>query len=141
MKFKYGRELSGLEDCPPTYYENRDFIAYRFVFSDLAHINNFLPALKITPQRINAPSFVSDTARCLGFALSLFDTVENARHRYHQISLFNRNFSKVVGTHIARGQIAAADGLASPPDGHGHISLHEAENVDLAIKFRIVEEI
>ena len=141
MRFKYARELSDLEDCPPAYYERRDFTAHRFVFADLSHANNFLPALKISPRRIHSPPFVSDTARCLGYALSLFDTLENAHRRYRQISRFNRNFYKVVGTHIARAQIESADGLASPPDGHGHISLHEAENVDLGAKFRIVEEL
>jgi len=107
----------------------------------LAHVNNFLPALKIRPRRIHSPQFASDTARCLGYALSLFDTLDNARRRFQQISQFNRNFYKVVGTHIARAQIEAADGVASRPDGHGHISLHEAENANLGAKFRIVEEI
>lgn len=139
MRLKYAWELSGLEDCPPAYYESRDFTAHRFVFSDLRHANNFLPALKINPRRINSPAFVSDTARCMGYALSLFDMVENARRRYHQISRFNRNFHKLVGTHIARGVIETKDGVASPPDGHGHISLHEAEDVELGSKFRIVE--
>lgn len=141
MKFKYGRELSALEECPPSYYESRAFTAYRFVFPDLGHANNFLPALKINPRWLNSPSFVSETARCMGYALSLFDTAENARRRYQQISRFNRNFYKIVGTHIARGEIAERDGVASPSDGHGHVSLHEAENVELASKFRIVEEI
>lgn len=140
MRFKYGRELSDLEDCPPAYYESRNFTAYRFVFSELTHPNNFLPALRINPRRINSPSFESDSSRCLGYALSLFDTLENAQRRYRQISRFNRNFYKIAGTHIAGGLIEAADGLASPPDSHGHISLHEAENVDLVAKFRVIEE-
>ncbi|HRJ42001.1 MAG: hypothetical protein KJZ86_18005 [Caldilineaceae bacterium] len=133
--------MPDLEDCPPAYYESRDFIAYRFVFANLDHTNNFLPALKISPRRVNSPSFASDTARCLGYAFSLFDTLENARQRYRQISRFNRNFHKILGTHIARGQIESSEGLASPPDRHGHISLHEAESVDLVAKFRVVEEI
>lgn len=77
----------------------------------------------------------------MGYALSLFDTAENARQRYRQISRFNRNFHKIVGTHIASGEIEKKDGVASPPDGHGHISLHEAEDVELVWKFQIVEEI
>ena len=69
MRFKYARELSELEDCSPTYYESRGFTAYRFVFADISHPNNFLPALKINPRRINSPPFVSDTTRCLGWAM------------------------------------------------------------------------
>jgi hypothetical protein len=86
MRFKYQRMIESLANCPPVHYESREFIAYRFVFEDLTHQNNFLPVLEIKPKRINAQEFVTEQAKCLGYALSLFDSLEHAQRRYQQIS-------------------------------------------------------
>jgi hypothetical protein len=141
MRFKYQRMIDSLENCPPAHYESREFTAYRFVFEDLTHQNNFLPVLEIKPKRINAQEFVTEQAKCLGYALSLFDSLEHAQRRHQQISRYNKNFYKKVGTHVAEGEIASTDGVASPVDENGHISLHEFEGVNLQPKFRVVVEV
>jgi hypothetical protein len=140
MQYKYAHFINELTACPPPHYENREFTAYRFVFADINHTNNFLPVLAIKPSRAISTEFTQDDTKCLGYALSLFDTFENAGRRYRQISRYNRNFSKMVGTHIAKGEIATTDGLASSPDDTGHISLHEYQHTDLKMKFRIIGE-
>lgn len=115
-------------------------MAHRFVFENLIHPNNFLPVLIVNPPRMLTPQFAEEGAKCLGYALSLFDTLAHAHRRYRQISQYNKNFYKTVGTHIASGQIELTDGVASPVDEHGHITLHEFEEADLASKFQIVAE-
>jgi hypothetical protein len=141
MQFKYGRKIEGFANCPPTHYESRAFAACRFVFAEMSHPNNFLPVLAIKPKRINAPDFVTEQAKCLGYALSLFDTLEDAQRRYQQLSRYNKNFYKTVGTHIASGEIERTDGVASPVDDNGHISLHEFAGADLPAKFRVIAEV
>lgn len=141
MQLKYGQYINELGNCPPAYYEGRTFVAYRFVFENLQHRNNFLPVLAVNPKRISSPEFAANQAKCLGYALSLFDSVANAERRYQQISRYNKNFYKTVGTHIAGGQIVKADGLASPVDDNGHISLHESEQAALSAKFRVLGEV
>jgi hypothetical protein len=97
MRFKYEHSIQHLENCPPSHYERREFVAYRFVFEDLHHKNNFLPVLMIKPKRINAPEFAS-------------------------------------------GQIEKTDGVASPIDDNGHISLHEFDHTDLQSKWHVIAE-
>ena len=77
----------------------------------------------------------------MGYALSLFDSLDNARKRYNQIRRYNKNFHKFVGTHIASGHIESADGVSSITDEKGHITLHPSADVDLVHKFEIVEEV
>lgn len=141
IHFKYEHAIDDRENCPPAYYESREFTAYRFVFEEINDKNNFLPVLEIKPKRINSPEFATEQAKCLGYALSLFDSVENARRRYRQISRYNKNFYKTVGTHIAGGRIEKQDGVASPVDDNGHVSLHEFEHADLSSKFRVISEV
>lgn len=112
MPFKYGHNIEGFENCPPGHYESREFTAYRFVFGEITHRGNFLPVLEIKPKRINAPEFMADQTKCLGYALSLFDSLEHAQRRYQQISRYNKNFYKTVGTHVAEGEIESTDGAA-----------------------------
>jgi hypothetical protein len=100
-----------------------------------------LPVLEIKPKRINSPEFATTQAKCLGYALSLFDSIEHAQRRYQQITRYNKNFYKTAGTHIASGQIEKSDGMASLVDSNGHISLHEFENTELRSKFRVIIEV
>lgn len=139
MKFKYQEYIAQLSiQCPPSDYEPKEMQAFRFVFEanqELAK-NNFLPILMINPRRKLSPD--TPAARCQGYALSLFDTKQNAEKRYSQLREINRNITKTLGTHLAEGFIDKTDGLVSQIDSKGHLSLHEFENADLATKFQIV---
>ena len=138
MTFKYQEYIDNLSiQCPPSEYLPKELQAFRFVFdaSDQHSKNNFLPVLIIKPSRqLNH----TPAARCQGYALSLFDTKENAEKRYSQLIKKRSTLPKSLGTHLAKGFIDSTDGLASEVDENGHFSLHEFANVDLSQNFNIV---
>jgi len=139
MNFKYKKQIEQLStQCPPSNYKSKDISAFRFVFeaeNDKAK-NNFLPVLIIKPKRQLKPD--NDTVKCQGYALSLFDSQENAEKRYYKLRKRNKNISKTLGDCLATGTIDKTDGVASEVDNNGHFSLHEFENTDLAAKFNII---
>ena len=137
MRFKYQVYLSELPNCPPSDYERKNIQAFRFVFADLSLENNFLPVLLQNPKR----SFSDDEATCQAYGLSLFDTLENARKRYFTLKKSFRKIDKVIGTHIAEGSIEEDDGVVSKINSYGHFCLHEFEQTDLWVKFRLVMKI
>lgn len=134
MRFKYDAHLSAIPDCPPSHYECKDIQAFRFVFKDLNHKNNFLPVSLMNPKR----KFPDDASKCQGYGLSFFDTLENARRRYLAIKKNFRNIGKIIGTHIAEGFIEVNDGVVSEVNSSGHFCLHEFEHTDLSRKFHLV---
>lgn len=139
MTFKYQEYIDNLSiQCPPSEYLPKELQAFRFVFdaSDQLSKNNFLPVLIIKPSRQLNPD--TSAAKCQGYALSLFDTKENAEKRYSQLITKRPKLRKSLGTHLAKGFIASTDGLASKVDENGHFSLHEFANIDLSRNFNIV---
>jgi hypothetical protein len=139
--FKYQNYINQLsEPCPPSNYQPKAMTAYRFVFEETSSKskNNFLPILMIQPKRqLN----FNDTQKCQGYALSLFDTQENAEKRYLKLKKQIKNISKTLGTHLAEGQITQQDGVVSKTDNNGHFSLHEFNNTDLSSKFSIISSL
>jgi len=145
MHFKYKAFINPIPNCPPEDSQSQEITAFRFVFEDLNHQNNFIPVLLINPPRINTPTFKKDANKCAGYALSFFDTLENAKKRYFELKYKRglKNIHKILGTHIAQGVIRENDGVISKVDKHGHFNLHEFEEVDLKSQFSccaIVEE-
>jgi hypothetical protein len=142
VTFKYQEYMENLAvQCPPLDYQPGEIQAYRFVFeaSNKRASNNFLPALIIKPERQLNPD--TPAIRCQGYALSLFDTQENAIGRYQQLTQKRKALRKILGTHLARGLISTSDGVASQPDDSGHFSLHEYTDTHLAEKFKIVSSL
>ena len=139
MNFKYSEYIESLKaECPPSSYIPQERTAYRFVFQSGHPKANtsFLPVLLINPQRRLKPD--TPNTRCMGYALSLFDTQENAQKRYRSLKKKNKNIGKVMGDQVARGIINKNDGLASEVDKNGHFSLHESQEANLEKKFQIV---
>jgi hypothetical protein len=73
---------------------------------------------------------------CLGYGLSLFDSVENAIKRYR--NLYDRKrprekekFKEEKGTDVVQLRLTKEDGLADKSSANGHFTLHEYERVDL----------
>lgn len=141
MRFKYYLYINQLPDCPPCRYEPQNRQAFRFVFEDFDHSNNFLPVLLINPKRINSPSFRDNNARCSGYALSFFNTLENAVRRYRGLQRSIPNIHKSIGTHIAKGVITKKDGVISEISNNGHFDLHEFEHTNLRMRFSIVAKV
>jgi len=141
MRFKYRKEIASIPDCPPDHYENRILIVYRFVFEDISDERNFSPVLILKPKRIHARMFRRDEAKCQGYGLSLFNTLENAQRKYLKLIKNRPKLAKKLGTHIAQGLIEESDGVVSPINREGHLTLHESEQADLKRKFRLVMEV
>ncbi len=80
MPFKYAEQIKELQltNCPPAFWRSVDCEAFRYVFEDIDHPQNFIPPLALRPKRINSPSFQSNYAKCCGFALSFFNTLQNS---------------------------------------------------------------
>jgi hypothetical protein len=141
MRFKYSEFIHKIPHCPPSDSQSQAITAFRFCFEDWQHKNNFLPVLLINPQRINTVKFKKDSDKCAGYALSFFNTLENAKKRYFELKYKRglKNIEKILGTHIAQGLISENDGVVSKIDRHGHFNLHEFENVDLKNQFSLID--
>jgi hypothetical protein len=136
MPFKYQNFISLIANCPPADYYPTQIKAYRFVFSDPNHPDNFLPVLMMNPKR----NFPDPNGQCLGYALSLFDSLENAQKRYGDMVKGRPALRKKLGSHIAAGIITPNDGLVSEVNSSGHFSLHQFAETDLKHKFQIISE-
>jgi len=91
----------------------------------------------INPKR----NFPDPSGQCLGYALSLFDSLENAQNRYRDMVKGRPTLRKKLGSHIAEGVIEETDGIISEVNSAGHFSLHEFEGTNLQQKFEIVLEV
>lgn len=143
--FKYQKYLSSYENCPPTEYQEISMNAFRWIFEDINHENNFKPVLLIKPERINDKMFDSPEKKCEGYGLSLYDSLSNAKNAYDRIHKRNKNFSKMVGTYVAQIALVQTDGVASEfstrKNNKGHFNFHEYENTDLSKNIITVENL
>lgn len=137
-KLKYLGCVSQISNCPPKTCLSVDGDFFRFVHEDLEHQNNFIPVRKINPAR----KLPGDPVRqCDEWALSLYDTRNNASRAYLYISKKCQNFHKTVGTHLALVSISYDDGVMDEVDETGHSNFHEYENAELVRKSVIVGSI
>jgi hypothetical protein len=143
--FKYQNYLDSYENCPPPEYQQVSMSAFRWIFEDINHENNFKPVLLIKPERINDKMFDSQERKCEGYALSLYDSLSNAKKAYERIRKRNKNLPKMVGTHVAKIALAQTDGVAYECSRHknnkGHFNFHESENTDLSNQIVTVEKL
>jgi len=135
MSFKYAEKIVdlGLEDCPPSTYKSSTFLAFRYIFEDLEHANNFLPIGIIAPARLN--EFKNHVQKCQAFGLSFFADKEMARANYHNLmKKIAGKFSKIVGDHLASLTLNPNDGLHSNlfQNLNTHFTFHELNEVDLS---------
>lgn len=139
MQFKYLVYLETLTNCPPNTCQTRNMNAYRFIFEDVDHQNNFKPVLIIDPKRVLGPD--TEPVKCSGYALSFFDSSENARSRYKALTRSHKNIGQKLGSHIAKVQVDVMDGVCSEPNKSGHFDLHEYQETDFRHKILDVERI
>jgi len=149
--YKYQEYLSQYENCPPDDYAELSMSAFRWIF-EKGHENesdSFLPVLLITPERVNARQFDKDYMKCAGYALSLYNTLTNAKNAFHKISarleMLNINFADNVGEFVAEITIETPDGVASDftkkGRNKGHFNFHEYENVDFSQKIVEIQKL
>ena len=137
MSLKYESEISKVEWCPPANASPRTFRGFRFVHRAIDDKRNFLPAAILNPRR----TFLKLHVRCSSFALSMFDTRDNAKNRYESLRMAFQRINRTIGTHLAEGNLTDADGAATPPDSSGHFDLFEDSASRVSAKFRIIEDL
>ena len=128
-KLKYQEQIEKL-DCNLSGFSEISYDeVFHWVFKDCDD-SSFYPVAVNNPNRRN---------NCLGWALSFFDTQENAKRRLLEIANHKKKIFKKLGTHIAKGSIIEADGVSNEPNNKGHFDLFEYKDVNLSSKFKIVE--
>lgn len=138
MTFKYSEKINilGIINCPPdecSAVEDAD-VYYRWVHGNIEHENNFIPVLEINPKRIHSPNFNKNSKKCLGFALSMHDNLENSSNHFHNVLADLPNFFQIVGTHIVALNMNINDGYRTKPSlnpfNKGHFDFFEQKNID-----------
>ncbi len=136
MGYKYKTEIEKLKliGCPPENYKPQNLQAFRFVYSDINHPNNFLPVGKISPERTN--DFDTEN-QCKSYGLSMFVDKSKAQLRF--ISLLKRTkgrYATTVGSSIAIINLSENDGKCSDwrDDFYSHFTFHEFDKTDLKNK-------
>jgi hypothetical protein len=83
--------------------------------------------------------FRDDRANCGAYALSFFISPEHAIAKYAQLAAGHPNVGKTLGSHLARGSLVEADGIATPPSQSGHFDLFEEAGRDLFPRFEVIQ--
>jgi hypothetical protein len=135
-RFKYAKETSQLEDCPPAGCAGKHANLFRFVRKNLQHPKNFQPPAIQDPAR----QFRGDAACCSGYALSFFETTDAARAKYASIKRRHPDIHETLGTHLAEVTLHPEDGVMTLAKSH-HVDLHEYTGVELASRAKIVEQL
>jgi len=141
MKFKYQNEFNDMEElCPPHDCLKGNLAAYRWVFDEVEAEGNFLPLAKKNPSRVLS---MRDKDKCKAHSLSMFVSKESAKKRFQYFydGLMKEKAFKMLGTHIAEGNIKEIHGVNSIEDRRGHFSHFQYEKVDLSVIFRIIESL
>ncbi|WP_286827932.1 hypothetical protein [Maribacter sp. UBA4516] len=132
-------EITKVCNCPNSeYFSFGEKEAFRFVFEDINHPNNFSPPAKIKPARYLSKS---EREKCDGLGLSLYANKNGARNKFNELITTFKNFKKIIGTHIAIGTITDDDGHITPEDEITHFDLYEYTSSTIETKFNIIEEL
>jgi len=139
MDFKYKSYLDTYKTCMISDCEELERPAYRWVFEDKNDPDNF------KPQFLKSDFENHSKKNCNGYGLSFFDKKIEARNALIKRCKDKENAYKVVGSHIAGGNLKKEDGVSSKsstdPKNFGHFSFFEYVNVDLVNSFEIVEKV
>lgn len=139
--FKYSEELkeAGKRGAAlPSLSVPNDTNAYRFVFrNDIP--KSYIPVYLLSPQRATKDEEKHKLSTS-GYALSLFNTEDNAVKKYAELSASFRNIRSIIGDSVSHGNLNKEDGLISRiSPNNGHFDLYEFEKCDLAQKFTILK--
>lgn len=130
MPLKYQEQLARRQDqpCPcTTKFQPRRVTAFRI-------LRNACTEADFVPNAVMHGE--SPKVTCGHYALSFFDSLENAREQY--LSLSKRiDVASIFGDHIGRIALVEADGVISTPNRKGHMDLHE--NVGASFVARVDE--
>jgi hypothetical protein len=135
MALKYASQLQDIEGCPPSSHYPADGKGYRFVHNPPAHPKDFLPPLRRSPTR----ALKGSKARCSGWALSFFKSLDAAESRYVALRESIPNIATSLGDAIAEVFLEASDGVMTAPDHRGHFDLHESAGATFEDRVTVVK--
>ena len=96
---------------------------------------NFVPQYFKKPARFYLKS---DSEKCTSIGLSLFDSEENAKRQFEELSKRFRHEAYFMGQKVAKSTLLPDFGLTDKPNRQGHFTLHPFEEVALKNHFSIV---
>ncbi|MEY4933932.1 MAG: hypothetical protein RIS64_291 [Bacteroidota bacterium] len=125
--------------CPPKHYKPKKMTVYRWVFDDIEAEQNFIPVFYTNPKKYFGKT---DIEKCRGLALSLFATQADAEERFYDLQDgMGRKAYKVLGTHIATGDIDEQDGVNEEPNASGHFNHHPVKGHQYEKRFNIISKL
>lgn len=143
VDFKYSEELKKAEKrgaTLPSLSVPNDTNAYRFVFRNNIP-KSYIPVYLMSPQRATKDEEKHKLSTS-GYALSLFNTEDNAIKKYAELSANFRNIKLIIGDSVSHGNLTNEDGLISRiSPSNGHFDLYEFKECDLAQKFTLLGKI
>lgn len=130
--FKYQSEISKYVFDFSDFTE-KDVLSFRWVFSDINDVRNFLPRYLISPGTTRLDP--------KGWGLSFYVSESQAKEKYIQIINNKRNLYKKLGTHLSNGTLKKDDGISDNPNDFGHFTFFEYEGKALKNKFIIIAKL
>lgn len=120
----------------PEVYAPNSMDAFRYVFSD-NNPNNHKPVCIQNPSRR-----LPDNEKFSGYALSCFNSQQNAEKRYATLCKSFKRTPKAIGDSLSGGSLRNEDGMVTKPDTNsGHFDLYESTTCDLSKTFKIIEQL
>ncbi|NAX47903.1 hypothetical protein CAG70_13020 [Photobacterium halotolerans] len=134
---KYQEDLAAISNCPPTNGVSKNTTAYRFVFNPV-NSDSFIPPGKQNPARLQQNN--TQHKQCSLLALSMFKSCIDAENHFDLLKKKIPNIGKLIGEHLAEGNVMATDGIQTKPNSKGHFDFFEGVNADLPSQFKIIKQ-
>lgn len=128
MPLKHETDIKRLSCDLKTFKERNNRNAYCWVFDDINNDANFVPR-----------AIAVGRDECGSWALSFYETKDQAKDRMKSLLRKNSNLYKKLGTHIANGHLQKKDGISEDCNSIGHFNHFEYSGVDLKEKFTIID--
>lgn len=140
MRLKYQKELDFFIENGyqlPKLFLPSSKEAYRYVFSKDIQ-NNHIPPHKLHPSRLKQ-QIKDGNVDLSGYALSNFETLNQAVTFYRYLRKSCKNVKKQIGDSLSFGVLKSKDGMITFSDSSGLFDLYESEVCDLNTTFNIIK--
>lgn len=140
MRLKYQKELDFFIENGyqlPKLFLPSSKEAYRYVFSKDIQ-NNHIPPHKLHPSRLKQ-QIKDENVDLSGYALSNFETLNQAVTFYRYLRKSCKNVKKQIGDSLSFGVLKSKDGMITFSDSSGLFDLYESEVCDLNTTFNIIK--
>lgn len=140
MRFKYQKELDFFIENGyqlPKLFLPSSKEAYRYVFSKDIQ-NNHIPPHKLHPSRLEQ-QIKDGNVDLSGYALSNFETLNQAATFYGYLRKSCKNVKKQIGDSLSFGVLKSKDGMITFSESSGLFDLYESEVCDLNTTFNIIK--